>query len=620
MMKKKIAGILLTALTLCFLLQPGATSAKAVVRPESGLVIPPAAMQFMEKQADYTSLNPASENAPAIAAVFVDSDGNALAADGSRLDSLADFAEKLGGSVLPAYYVQDEDSAAALNSHAQAGGISDGYVISDNPQLISDVRAQSWGLRGILDERALQTELTGEETLGELRAKVFGCGANIVLLPCEKLTREAVTWLQNRIVTVFAQTDGTLRNSFKAVSLGVYGISAGDPAQIYAAYDKFEGTVLQRAPVVAGHRGDPSMGENTVTSAKNAVTLGADAIEFDIRLTKDGQAVVMHDETLTRTTNCTDPRKVSEMTLAEIQQYTVTRSSEKVPSLADFFQAFQGSQTILVVELKSGEAQLVACLKQLMEQYDVEDNVVILTAYMQSAAEVRRILPQMPLMLLVNLDETGKSYSAQYNSGISPQFFQYASSAEDAYEFMVRGIMVWSWTHTSKDSFDKAYLTGHMGLTCDLTGLGSNYRTEILPFDSYYVGTDGGNPLSLSARILNGTGTECGVTEDFIVLESTAELVRTETGWYGSGDGYAYISFYTDNKNPGFRTYSEPVGVAIGNGKLPDGETVTSPAGNSCAACATVGPSSASGLLGGALLLSALCTVSLRRREQRDEL
>ena len=604
---KKIAVFLLVALTVCAC-GVRIQSVEAVTRPETGLVLPPAAIQFLDTQEAYSALAPSSEAAPTTAVVYVGADGNAVDASGGTLDTLDGFVSKLNGNILPAFYVQDAAGADALNAYAQSSGITDGYVISDNPELITAVRNTSWRLRGILDSRDSQADLAQETALGELRAQVYSCGANIVLLANKALTKQSVTWLQNHIVTVFAQTDGSVREIFNAVSMGVYGVAAPDPSAVYETYRRFEGSAIQRSPVVAGHRGDPSMGENTVSSAQNAVALGADAIEFDIRLTKDGKAVVMHDETLTRTTDCTDTRKVNEMTLSEIQQYTVVRSSEKVPSLEDFFRAFRGTDTILVVELKSGEAELVACLKQLMDEYKIENNVVILTAYMSSAAEVRRILPQMPLMLLVSLDDTGMRYSAQYNSGISPQFFQYAASSEDAYRFMVRGIMVWSWTYTSKDTFDKAYLIGHMGLTCDLTGLGAAYRAEILPYDGYYVGVDAGNALSLSARILDATGTECGVTEDFIVLESTAELIRTDSGWYGSGDGYAYISFYTDNSNPGFRTYSAPVGVAIGNGQLPGEMPVTPP---SAKGCGTVDFTSLGGLLlGGAILIAAAWAAS----------
>ncbi|RAJ90033.1 glycerophosphoryl diester phosphodiesterase [Larkinella arboricola] len=58
--------------------------------------------------------------------------------------------------------------------------------------------------------------------------------------------------------------------------------------------------------------------ENTLPAFRRAIELGAQMIEFDVQLTKDGQLVIMHDETVDRTTN--GHGKVSELTLAELRQ------------------------------------------------------------------------------------------------------------------------------------------------------------------------------------------------------------------------------------------------------------------------------------------------------------
>ncbi|MGG1519620.1 glycerophosphodiester phosphodiesterase family protein [Paenibacillus oryzisoli] len=70
--------------------------------------------------------------------------------------------------------------------------------------------------------------------------------------------------------------------------------------------------------VIAGHRGFKSAyPENTLLSFKEALALGVGMLEFDLRLTKDGVVVVLHDETVDRTTNGTGP--VGEYTLDELQ-------------------------------------------------------------------------------------------------------------------------------------------------------------------------------------------------------------------------------------------------------------------------------------------------------------
>lgn len=74
---------------------------------------------------------------------------------------------------------------------------------------------------------------------------------------------------------------------------------------------------LAAKPVI-GHRGNCAHApENTLESFQQARSLGVDAIEFDVRRTRDGEIVVFHDATVTRTTGASGA--VAEMTLAELR-------------------------------------------------------------------------------------------------------------------------------------------------------------------------------------------------------------------------------------------------------------------------------------------------------------
>src|SRR4051794_33655517 len=73
-----------------------------------------------------------------------------------------------------------------------------------------------------------------------------------------------------------------------------------------------------RARPVVGHRGNRAHApENTLESLREAVALGVDAVEFDLRVSRDGELVVMHDETLGRTTDGVGP--VALRTMAELK-------------------------------------------------------------------------------------------------------------------------------------------------------------------------------------------------------------------------------------------------------------------------------------------------------------
>ena len=97
-------------------------------------------------------------------------------------------------------------------------------------------------------------------------------------------------------------------------------------------------------PLVIAHRGASGyLPEHTLAGYELAVRLGADYIEPDLQLTRDGALVAMHDDTLPRTTNAAElfaPRnggyKVSDFTLAEIRTLTVTPTGTAKTSYPGF--------------------------------------------------------------------------------------------------------------------------------------------------------------------------------------------------------------------------------------------------------------------------------------------
>ncbi|MBI3452156.1 MAG: glycerophosphodiester phosphodiesterase [Rhodospirillales bacterium] len=93
-------------------------------------------------------------------------------------------------------------------------------------------------------------------------------------------------------------------------------------------------------PRIIGHRGaKASAPENTLASIRQAKTEGAGWVEFDVKLTADGEAVLIHDETLDRTTDGCG--KVRERTLADIRAldaggwFSPRFAGERVPTLAE---------------------------------------------------------------------------------------------------------------------------------------------------------------------------------------------------------------------------------------------------------------------------------------------
>lgn len=102
---------------------------------------------------------------------------------------------------------------------------------------------------------------------------------------------------------------------------------------------------------VAGHRGwYDKYPENTMEGFRAVLELGVDQIETDIRMTKDGELVLFHDETVDRVTDGSG--KVSDHTLAELQQLTVLGTG-RIPTFIEFMDLVKDHPTLtLDIELK----------------------------------------------------------------------------------------------------------------------------------------------------------------------------------------------------------------------------------------------------------------------------
>jgi glycerophosphoryl diester phosphodiesterase len=139
-------------------------------------------------------------------------------------------------------------------------------------------------------------------------------------------------------------------SSFSRNLTNMLGIAAGATAAYYAAQ-----YVRRTAPVggtrVIAHRGGPKYApENTLAAFQHAIAVGATMLECDVHLTRDGEVVVIHDETLERTTN--GEGWVMDKTLAELRALDAG-NGERVPTLKELVELAKRTGAELLVEVKS---------------------------------------------------------------------------------------------------------------------------------------------------------------------------------------------------------------------------------------------------------------------------
>ena len=132
---------------------------------------------------------------------------------------------------------------------------------------------------------------------------------------------------------------------------------------------------------INGHRGQSiTHPENTIPALREAVRLGADGVEFDVRPTADGSIVLMHDRSPLRTTNLADlqPSKVGvpveRFTLAELAMLDAggwksgVFTGTPVPTLRDVVHALKGTDVRLSVELKAAPVDPRAYVRAVLDE------------------------------------------------------------------------------------------------------------------------------------------------------------------------------------------------------------------------------------------------------------
>jgi glycerophosphoryl diester phosphodiesterase len=148
--------------------------------------------------------------------------------------------------------------------------------------------------------------------------------------------------------------------------------------------------------IVFGHRGAPGYprkAENTLSSFRKALQLGATGLEFDVRRCGDGQLVVIHDETLGRTTN--GRGRVVDFTYDQLRKFDAG-AGEPIPLLSDVLDEL-GAKCLLNIELK--DRAISADIKELVLKKGLEREVIVSSFDWN---ELGPLLPEVPVALLAS--------------------------------------------------------------------------------------------------------------------------------------------------------------------------------------------------------------------------
>eukprot|EP00667_Euglena_gracilis_P008700 EG_transcript_8819 len=180
--------------------------------------------------------------------------------------------------------------------------------------------------------------------------------------------------------------------------------------------NRLVGTPARRMPVFAKGRfgcraiahmgGDKLRPGNTLPAYAHAMALGADVLDMDLHLTRDGALALMHDESAGRTTDLGDRRQVDDMTLADIKRldaayhwsppdapdtYPYRGTGIRIPTLPEVFRAFPHAR--YTVEMKRTRHPIAAALCHAIHRYNMTDRIIVSSFHHSQIMEFRHLCP-----------------------------------------------------------------------------------------------------------------------------------------------------------------------------------------------------------------------------------
>jgi glycerophosphoryl diester phosphodiesterase len=426
---------------------------------------------------------------------LVDASLNLRSSSGESLASLAHYFAQPGRATIPVLRIADNATVDALAAFAVNNDLGDVTLLSDNIELLARARTAIPAVRTAVDFSGVFSLGNTSQDILQVVSATNRAKAKIAVLPASMTNRTTVAHLQRLLITPWASsTASNAAAAAEVLTTGVNGVVTANAALYSAVLKKLPAGTLLRKPLVIGHRGMPGdraqlssqfADENTLEGARAAAAAGADGIENDIYMTVDNHLVIMHDATVERTTDG-GPRKIEEMTLAEVKALKTRPGGYAVPTLQEFFTEFRGRNISHIVEIKSASAGIVPLLKKELELAGVKDQVVTISFLGDQLKRMGTTLPDISGGFLnANIDTGDVGISLRtilnstqlYSSTYNPAFQVVKQPTMEAAKH--RGITFWPWTVNNPNDFYRFYSYGTHGITTDHAYLAKDFPVAV---------------------------------------------------------------------------------------------------------------------------------------------
>jgi glycerophosphoryl diester phosphodiesterase len=176
-----------------------------------------------------------------------------------------------------------------------------------------------------------------------------------------------------------------------------------------------------------GHRGARAYEpENTISSFRKAIEIGVDAIELDVRKTKDNELVVIHDADVKRTTN--GEGLVSDLTLAQIKVFSAEKG-EKIPTLQEALD-FIDKKVKVLIELK--ETGIEEGVLSAVHHRGLGENVIVVSFLEEALKKVKELDAKIETGLIYAKHKNPVKAALDINANYLVAFYRFTHTANVA--------------------------------------------------------------------------------------------------------------------------------------------------------------------------------------------
>jgi len=473
----------------------------------------------------------------------------------SGIDNAMALLEAVTSELMPIFVVKRIDDALELAS-LTAVNFTDTHIASSDPAIIKAYRNIAKKSRASL---IIDREIT-INVVRDIVATAHSCWALNVIVSAGKVDKKTVEEIQRRLITVWMFSDDTTVGNHEAITSGVSGIITASPSKLAADAALYNTKTLTRRPFIIGHRGLSNKApENTLIAYKEVYEAGADMMECDIYLTKDGEVILLHDDTFARTTDILSPNCILsdaevaatgrtrqnmrpiDLTLEQIKKLdagswkSVAYAGEPIPTLKEVLEFMQGKDILLFCELKDTNMAVLEPTMQIIRSLSMENQVIFISFNNSETEYMVANHPDMPCGNLNNvstdLNNPIKTVSNILNT-VLPMNATYNPSYGGLNKAIIaecsaRGLSLWPWTINDPPTVRNFVDWGVTGITTDYANRTSEAVMGIsAEYDNYTVAA--GEAAVINSVSLNNLGLEVNLPAELVVIEGNENVLSID--------------------------------------------------------------------------------------------